>query len=578
NLVYGDFDNVDMRTQAGHHELQTTFKQITAELTHKFSDDVRLTAMVGRAESNFATPIATTVTFDRQDVQDYVYDYRVGRLPLITFALDPTQPSSWTSINGSSEVRLRPTWVDNVFKQAKAALDVRIADGFHMEVGGDWRKYDFNSLQKRRILGETRTQTLTPAELASLSTLYSGFGRNLNLPAGVATSWLIPDISKFVSQLGIYSNTGIYQVGTIEESNARGSTGSVSEEDKGLYAMWNFNTEAFGIPIRGDFGTRYSHTDQVSTGYAATGSTIELVTARRGYHHFLPSLNLTADIRPNLLLRFGSARTIARASLGLLSPGGNVAVQGVNGSNRSFSTGNPDLKATQSDNLDLSLEWYPQRGAVFAVGLFQKNIGTFAQTLRTSAPYDTLGLPDSLIAGTGAQPTDIFDVTKPVNTNGGRLRGYEINIQQPLSFLPGFLRHFGILANYTHVKSKIDYLTSSTPGAPTVSATLVGLSKDAANGTLYYETERFSVRGSVAYRSGYLTQVPGRNGNFVEGTNATLNVDAQASFNINKHFKVTLEGLNLTDEFNDQYMDYSNRVWVYMHSGRQFYLGVRYGF
>jgi len=578
NLVYGDFDNVDMRTQAGHHELETVFKQLTIDLSQRFSDSVKLTAMVGRATSNFSTPTATTVTFDRQDVQDYVYDYRVGRLPLITFALDPTKPASWTAINGQSEVRLRPTWVDNTFTQAKAALEFDIVRGLKFDVGGDWRKYENSSLQKRRIAGETTTQTLTPQQIADMSVLYSGFGRNLNLPAGVATSWLIPDISKFADLLGIYSNTGIYKLGTIEESNARGSTGSVTEEDLGLWGMFDFDAKSIGLPVRGNLGLRYSKTQQTSSGYAATGSTIEMVTARNSYDHFLPSLNLTGDITDNLLVRFGAARTIARPSLGLLSPGGNVAVQGVNGSNRSFSTGNPDLAATESDNLDLSLEWYPTRGAVFAVGLFQKKIGTFAQTLRTSVPYNTLGLPDSLIAGTGAQPTDIFDVTKPVNTQGGRLRGFEINIQQPLTFLPGFLSHFGVLLNYTHVASRIDYLTSSTPGAPVVTADLVGLSKDAANGTLYYETKKFSIRGSVAYRSGYLTQVPGRNGNFVEGTNATLNVDAQASYTFNKHFKVTLEALNLTDEFNDQYMDWSNRVWVYMHTGRQFYFGLRYNY
>lgn len=70
--------------------------------------------------------------------------------------------------------------------------------------------------------------------------------------------------------------------------------------------------------------------------------------------------------------------------------------------------------------------------------------------------------------------------------------------------------------------------------------------------------------------------MPGRNGNFVEGTNATLNVDMQANYVINEHFKITFEGLNLTDEFNDKYVDVTNRVWVYSHTGRQYYLGMRY--
>ena len=580
NLQYGVFDNVDLRTQAGYHESSTEFTQLTLDFSHQFTDRLRMTGLVGHAESNFANPIASTVTFDRANVQDYVYDYRdgKGRLPLITFDLDPTQASSWTSINGTSEVRLRPEWVNNAFTMTKAEVEYDLTSDITLEAGLDRRKFDFDSRQQRRIAGETVTQTLTPDQLAGMSRLYTGFGRNLDLPAGVATSWLVPDIQKFASQLGIFSNTGLYKLGTLENTSARGATGSVTEDDRGAYVMGKFKTEIAGLPLRGDLGVRYSETKQTSSGYAAVGTAINLVTAERTYHNTLPSLNLTLEATPDLQIRFGAAKTIARPSLGSLSPGGDVSVQGVNGSNRSFSSGNPDLAATASNNLDLSVEWYPQKGAVYAVGLFQKDIGTFAQTLRTTAAYNTLGLPPELIAGTGALPTDDFEVTKPVNTKGGKLQGFELNVQQPFTFLPGWLSHFGVLANYTYVKSDIQYLTSSTPGAPTVTATLVGLSKNAANGTLYYETEKFSIRGSVAYRSGYLTQVPGRNGNFVEGVNSTLNVDAQASYDISDRMQISLEALNLTDEFNDKYVDVSDRPWVYMHTGRQYYVGVRYSF
>jgi len=172
----------------------------------------------------------------------------------------------------------------------------------------------------------------------------------------------------------------------------------------------------------------------------------------------------------------------------------------------------------------------------------------------------------------------VFQVTQPVNSDGGDLKGFELNVQQPFTFLPGWLSHFGMIANYTYVDSKIEYLTSTTPGAPTVNATLVGLSKNAANLTLYYETPKWSVRGSLAYREGYLTQVPGSDGNTIQGTNETLNVDMQASWNIRDNLKLSVEGVNLTDEFNDQYVGDSNRLNVYTHSGRQFIVGLRYNF
>jgi outer membrane receptor protein involved in Fe transport len=64
-----------------------------------------------------------------------------------------------------------------------------------------------------------------------------------------------------------------------------------------------------------------------------------------------------------------------------------------------------------------------------------------------------------------------------------------------------------------------------------------------------------------------------------EGTNETLNVDLSASYTLNDHLSFSLEGLNLTDEFNDQFIDSnSNRVVVYTHTGRQYFVGARYKF
>jgi len=289
----------------------------------------------------------------------------------------------------------------------------------------------------------------------------------------------------------------------------------------------------------------------------------------------LPSANLAVDLTDTVVARISAAQTIARPSISVLTPGGDVGIQGAN---RSFSSGNPNIDPTKSDNLDLSLEWYPDADSLFAVGLFYKKINSFVQNLRQAIPFNQLGLPNSLLDGTSALPTDLFAVSQPVNSPGGELKGFEINVQKRLSFLPGWMENFGVQANYTFVDSEIEYLTSTTPGAPTITQTLTGLSKNAWNATLYYETDKFSVRGSVAYRDGYLTAVPGNDGNSVHGTNETMNFDMQASYNISDKLKVSIEGINLTDEFNDQYVDASNRLNVYSHTGRQFFVGLRYTF
>jgi iron complex outermembrane receptor protein len=574
NLVYAKLDNVDLRTQSAYDELNTEFKQFTLSATHDFSDKFRVGAMAGYGDSTFTQPVSTIITFDRANSQGYSYDFRGDRLPTINLGFDPTNPANWSAINGTSEVRLRPQFVENQFTTGKIYGEYDFNDHLTLKGGIDFRKFEYDSYGQYRT-SETVVQTLTPAQLAAVSKVYSGFGKNMGLPAGNATAWLVPDIDAYASTYGIYNNTGIYALTNTNNSSARGQYGTVEEKDAGLYVQADFKFDAFGLPFRGDAGVRQVFTHQESGGYAVVNGVVQLVNAWREYDMALPSFNLAADVTDTVVARISAAKTISRPGIGSLSPGGDVSVQGAN---RTFSTGNPMLDPTKSENLDLSLEWYPAQGAMLAGGVFFKKIDTFVATLRTQTPYNTLGLPDSLIAGTSATPTDIFDVTQPVNSNGGNLRGFEINWQQPLTFLPGPWSHFGYILNYTFVDSDIEYLTSTTPGAPTVNATLVGLSKHAANATLYYETDTWSIRGSASYRDGYLTQVPGNDGNAYHGTNSTLNIDMQASVNLRKNLKLSFEGVNLTDEFNDQYVGDSNRLNVNTHSGRTYFVGLRYNF
>ncbi|UDF05003.1 TonB-dependent receptor [Asticcacaulis sp. AND118] len=577
NIVQAVMDNVDMRTQTAWDEMETEFTQYTLTVTHDFTNKLRGGFIGGHSQSEFSNPVSTIITFDRANTLGYSYDFR-SRMPAITLGFDATNPANWAMTNGSSEVRIRPNFVTNAFANAKAYLEYEVNDNLTLKGGIDYRKFTFDSRGYYRI-SETRTDTLSPADLAAVSTVFSGFGRNLDAPAGNATAWLAPDLQKFADKYQIYCNCGIYALTGTENSSARGQWIKVREADTGVYLQADFRFTAFGLPWRGDAGIRHVKTDQWSSGYAATGSganlKIEMVEAERSYDMNLPSANFAADLTDDVVFRISAAETIARPSISGLTPGGDVSIQG---SNFSYSRGNPDIKPTKSKNLDLSLEWYPALNSLYAAGFFYKKIDTFVQTVVERIPFNQLGLPLSLLTPTNTSPSEIFNVSQPFNSPGGELKGFEVNAQQQLDFLPGFWAHFGVLANYTYVDSSIDYLTSTAANAAVVNQTLIGLSKNAANFTLYYETEKFSVRGSVAYREGYLTAVPAADGNSVAGTNETTNFDMQASYNLTPRLKLSLEGINLTDAFNDQYVDASNRLNVRSHTGRQFFLSARYSF
>jgi len=577
NIVAAVMDAVDVRTQSAHDELETKFQQYTLTADRNWTDRFRTGFVGGYSKSFFDNPISTIITFDRADTNGFSYDFRT-RMPSIDFGFDLTDPANWSMVNGTSEVRIRPNSVENTFTTGKIYGEYDLNDNITLKGGVDYRKFTFQSRGLYRT-SETVVQTLTPAELAAVSRTFSGFGRDLGLPAGVATSWLAPDIDKFNSIYDIYSNTGIYALTELNNSSARGQHVDVEEGDTGAYVQADFRFNAFGLPWRGDAGVRYVKTDQWSAGYETTAAGSSLVEAKRDYDMWLPSMNLAVDLTDTLVARVSAARTISRPSISSLTPGGDVGIQG---SNYSYSTGNPYIDPTQSDNLDFSLEWYPDADSLFAVGIFFKDINTFVQTLAQDIPFNQLNLPDSLLVGAapggGDLPnTTLFRTTQPVNTEGGLLKGFEVNVQKRLDFLPGWMENFGVQANYTFVDSDITYIQTLEP-LTTINETLVGLSKNAANFTLYYENDKFSIRGSVAYRQGYLTSVPAPDGNSVAGTNETLNFDAQASYNVTDRLKLSIEGINLTDEFNDQYVDESNRLNVLTHTGRQFFAGLRYTF
>jgi TonB-dependent receptor len=278
------------------------------------------------------------------------------------------------------------------------------------------------------------------------------------------------------------------------------------------------------------------------------------------------------EVTDEFLIRFGAAKVMSRPALGNLTPGVTVSVSG---GSRTVTGGDPLLEPFRAKTADLSFEYYFAEQSILSLALFYKDIDTFVQTSRETRPFNTSGLPESLLEGTGALPTDDFQFNIPLNTPGGELTGFEAAWQQPFTFLP--IEGFGAILNYTYVESDIQYLTAA--GANSLKTDLVGLSKNAYNATIYYEGPKFGARVSAAHRNDYLTTVPGRNNNDVEGTKGTTTVDASLSWKIDDHIQLSLEGINLTNEWNDQWIDSSaDRSVSYTQTGRQYMLGIRYKF
>ncbi|MGE0662474.1 MAG: TonB-dependent receptor [Hyphomonadaceae bacterium] len=580
-LVFGNFDDVDIRSEFRQDELLTTLRQFSLDIEQQLGDRVEARLFLGRSEADHSNPVQTTLLWDRNNIDGYVYDYRGdNRLPLITYGgVAVTDPSSWTL----TQIRLRPQYVDNLFETAYTDFEIEATDWLDISAGLNLKRYEFESAEYRRSNGTTANLESSIPGFASgtANALYSQIvtlsGSGLSLPAGLITNWAAPDVDRAAQLWGLY-NTSIFPLGI---QPALGNNFLIEEQDSGGYVQFDWSSEIGGVPFRGNIGVRYVETEQTATGWTNSGVLPLQITRERTYDDTLPALNLVIEPMTDLLVRFGAADVMSRPNLAQLNPGAAVTVSG---SNRTVNIGNPELDPFRARAYDLAVEWYFHDQALLSFAYFYKDVDSFIQTLRediafTGNPY---ALPDAVataacpggVNSASCNPSLLWAFNRPVNTPGGPVEGFEISLQTPFFFLPGLWSNFGGIINYTSVQSDIDYVNSA--GAVVVTAPLAGLSEESWNATLYYEDDRLSARISGAYRSDYLTTIPGRNGNASESTAETLNVDFAASYALSERLRLTFEGLNLTDEASDQFLSPDDRVSFYHHYGRQFMAGVRF--
>ncbi|CAN5277679.1 TonB-dependent receptor [soil metagenome] len=622
-LIKGTFDDVDTRVEYRHDDLKTEFNQLTLTYDTRFGDAGHLNVVYGQSRSIQDNPVQTTFSFDRYNTDGYSYDYSGDQnLPALNYGFDPTNPANFvyspSNTNGdASLLRLRPSKAVNTFKTFRADIDYEIVNGFKLRYGGDYKEYGFTSSEQRlysRNLASTGTTFTAEAgfalpagvTVADVSRLITGFGRGLDLPAGVPTSWIAPDLDKLKKVIGYDCNcinaNGDFRLSVL---NQLGALREITEKDTAFYIQGDFDYDLFNMPVRGNLGVRYVKTEQAALGHYNAGNVATTVatpfgnlseqvatdavqSVSRQYHNTLPALNVSVQPMDNFFIRFAAAKVMTRPQLQNLTPGFTAQSQ----SAQTLTRGNPDLDPMLANNLDLSFEWYPDKETLLSAGFFQKDIKSYIQQTAQVIPFSETGLPASLLSNGNTTATP-FTVTTNVNSPGGKLKGFELSAQRPFTFLPAPFDKFGAIVNYTHVKSDIAYIIKSptfsaagvTPRVQTAPAVLVtqplvNLSPDAFNATLYYENGPFKARISGSYRDAYLIQVApsATNNNDVRIKEKTFNLDSQVSYVFDK-FTVTLEAINLTDQ-EDSKVDDSTRMSSeeYVHFGRQYYLGVRYKF
>lgn len=332
------------------------------------------------------------------------------------------------------------------------------------------------------------------------------------------------------------------------------------------YIKFDVDSELFSVPVTGNFGLQVVYTDQRSTGFrVASGAEIVTGSPTGGfipvkdgdeYTRFLPSANFIFDLGNDFKVRFGAARTPARARMDQLNAGLTLSASfpqlESTDPNRSFFSaggGNARLKPTISNNIDLSLEKYFADGVgYFALAGFYKDLqdfinpsdarlfdfSPFIEDFLTPAQQALLGTPLGIASG-------------PSNRGKGNIKGAEFTTSVPLSLLTPVLDGFGIITSTSYTKSKVKL------GDDPNSIPVPGLSKWVVNSTVYYEKHGFQTRLGHRYRTQFLSEIFGLSATRITRSAKSESVfDAQMSYEFQsgalKGLTILAQANNLTDE------------------------------
>ncbi|RKQ96552.1 TonB-dependent receptor [Maricaulis maris] len=431
----------------------------------------------------------------------------------------------------------------------------------------------------------------------------------------------------------------------------------VDEEIWSAYAQVIMEGELMGRPASFVAGVRYEDTSVESTALVAVpeaiiwqsdndftiqlSNTVQPVSSTGSYDNVLPSLDFQIEIVDDVIARASFSNTIARPSYGDLfvaddadTPPRPTALGGI----ASGSTGNAGLLPLESDNFDVSLEWYYDDASYVSIGFFDKRVRNFVGTGQTTRNLFGLRDPSSGAAGTrsgdavdalgaiGADPTDVnlFTMTALIeqrgsvaaataefqaNYSGGALDQafidailaaydvtpnasdplFQFEVTGPINNREGKIhgleiaaQHFfgdtgfGVQANYTLVEGDVSIDVGADPSVDQFA--LVGLS-DTANLTLIYEKHGLSARLAYNWRDEFLSQTNrgggSRNPVFVE---AFGQLDLNVSYDVTDDLVVSFEAINITGEDLRTFGRDSSNVWFAQELDPRYLLGARYRF
>lgn len=339
----------------------------------------------------------------------------------------------------------------------------------------------------------------------------------------------------------------------------------IDEDTIAAYIQADIDTEIGGIPIIGNAGVRLVQTRTDVTGFfqpfeilndpnnnnlgsiVILDETITEDVIENDYINILPSLNLRAEVLPDLYLRFAAGKSVTRPTFLELAPG----LSGINPTQRFANSGNPNLEAFESTNVDLGVEWYFSSGSALFGSVFVKDIDEFIG-VSTNLDVDAFGV-------------NFDSLSQPLNQGNANIVGVELGYQQTFDF------GFGYIVNVTLIDSEAEFTEGVNAGE---SIPFTGVSDVSYNLTAFYERGGFNTRLSYSFRDDFVFLASDVFGNTLVN-NDFGQLDGSISYTYNDRWTIFGNFINLTDEASRLFSDVEQQPLSFSNVGRRFEFGIR---
>ena len=354
--------------------------------------------------------------------------------------------------------------------------------------------------------------------------------------------------------------------------------------EEGISAGYLMSTQKLGDKLSLIGGLRFEHSTLKYEGYnynKRLDAIEEKITSNSNFLDFMPAFHIKYDPTKKSVFRFAYTRTISRPAYGDIAPKLNISIR-----DKTVSEGNPNLKPTLSNNLDLLGEYYTGGTGLISAGVYFKNISSYTvikrDDVRFSQVQDYVMTPEELVAKGGATPATITDYkryydplkkdnellarTKPENAGTANLLGLEVAFQRKLSFLPGPLTNLNVYANYTH---NWIFTKKDEPKLP-------GTATDILNLSIAYEVPKFNARISFNNTSAFTTIT----GSLANGKgdiyyDKVYYLDANVNYFITKKWVIYANANNLLNQAQRRYMWQPDYTYSSLYTGATAQIGLK---